>query len=60
VPGGTEVIVTSVGWDKYANRADCTVFVPGIGDLATRLIADGYAVEWDGTGPRPVPPWPIR
>lgn len=59
VPEGMVVTVISVTWDKYANRLDCDVDVPGIGDLASRLIADGYAAAWDGTGPRPVPPWPI-
>jgi endonuclease YncB( thermonuclease family) len=59
LPEGAKVSLMSVRYDKFGGRLDCTVNVPGIGDLATRLVADGYAAVWDGTGSRPVPPWPL-
>jgi hypothetical protein len=51
--------VISVRWDKFGNRLDGFVEVPGVPDLMTQMIADGYAAPWDGTGKRPIPPWPI-
>lgn len=70
-PGGTEagdnlrqlinlrtVYLHTVQVDKYGGRYDAQVTLPDIGDLATKLIADGWAAAWDGKGPRPVPPWP--
>lgn len=62
-PVGTQVTVESATWDKYA-RVDGIVLVPSLGadflgDLAERMIRDGYAAEWDGTGKAPIPPWPI-
>lgn len=57
LPPGTPVAVISVGWDKYGGRADVHV-TTGQGDLASLLIAEQWAAEWDGAGPRPVPPWP--
>jgi endonuclease YncB( thermonuclease family) len=51
--------VTSAGWDKYGGRIDGSLSVPGVGDVAARMIADGYMAAWNGVGTRPVPPWPL-
>lgn len=60
--GRGEITVTSVGVDKYAGRFDAVVWLTfesgdvwNVGDM---LVDDGMAVRWDGTGQRPVVPWP--
>ena len=58
IPVGTTVAITSVGWDKFSNRLDVTITLPDGSDLVETLIAGQWAAAWDGTGPRPVPPWP--
>jgi len=55
---GKAIYLHTVKADKYGGRYDAQVTVPGVGDLATLLIADGWAAAWDGKGPRPTPPWP--
>jgi endonuclease YncB( thermonuclease family) len=54
---GKTVTVRSVKPDKYA-RYDAAITLPDGTDLVTQLIADGWAAEWNGQGPKPVPPWP--
>ena len=51
--------LTSHGWDKYGGRIEGALDVPGVGDVMTRMVADGYAALWNGRGARPVPPWPV-
>lgn len=51
-------VVQSVGVDKFAGRFDAVLVAAGV-DVNARMVADGYAAAWDGTGPRPTPPWPI-
>jgi endonuclease YncB( thermonuclease family) len=58
LPPGTPVTLVSHGWDKYGGRTDGTVILPAIGDVGTFLIAGQWAAAWDGSGSRPVPPWP--
>lgn len=58
IPVGTVLPITSVSWDKYSNRLDVTITLADGTDLVTKLIADGWAAAWDGTGARPVPAWP--
>jgi len=58
IPVGSVVAITCMAWDKYAGRIDVSVALPGVGDLVTHLIGTGWAARWDGTGPKPVPPWP--
>jgi endonuclease YncB( thermonuclease family) len=58
IPVGTVLPITSVSWDKYSNRLDVTVTMPDGSDLVSALIAEQWAVAWDGTGTKPVPPWP--
>jgi endonuclease YncB( thermonuclease family) len=55
--------VESVHADKYAGRFDAIVVVtPTDGSdpiyVNKRLIDAGLAAAWDGTGPRPLVPWP--
>ena len=58
IPAGTVLAVESLRWDKYAGRIDANVTLPDGTDLASTLIAGQWAVAWDGTGTKPVPPWP--
>lgn len=64
LPVGLEVTVRSkvpnrpIPADKYAPRWDCLVIMPDGVDLATLLIANAWAVPWDGHGSQPKPPWP--
>ena len=44
--------------DKFGGRYDAQVTLPGDTDLATLLIAQGWAAPWDGKGPKPAPVWP--
>lgn len=59
---GTDVVLASIGDDKYAPRWDCSVsFVYNglVVDLVGLLIAQQFAAPWDGKGsPAPVPVWP--
>lgn len=45
-PPGTNVKVTSHGWDKYGGRIDATLTLPDGSDFATRMIAAGQAVPY--------------
>lgn len=59
--------VVSMKPDKFSGRFDATVFTsvetsPGYvtaTDVGGQMVEDGYAVEWNGRGPKPTPPWPI-
>lgn len=57
------VTVESVRADKFAGRFDAVVIVaPADGSapiiVNNWLVRQGYAVPWDGTGKRPLVPWP--
>lgn len=52
------VTVRSVRRDKFSGRFDGLIVSNGV-DVNAQMIADGYAAPWNGTGTRPVPPWPI-
>lgn len=58
VPAGSEVALRSVHWDKYGGRIDGAVTLADGRDLAAVLVEGQWAAAWDGSGPRPVPPWP--
>lgn len=58
LPVGSPVVLTSAKPDKYAPRWDAAVETPTIPDLAAYLIANNWAAPYDGSGPKPVPPWP--
>lgn len=58
LPVGSPVVLASSKPDKYAPRWDAAIQTPTIPDLATALIAGQWAAAWDGTGTKPVPPWP--
>jgi endonuclease YncB( thermonuclease family) len=65
LPLGSVCLVSSVHYDKYGGRIDAVVRIGEARDeardsVALIMISDGYAAAWDGTGPRPTPPWPIR
>jgi len=67
--GKGRVTVESVRADKYAGRFDAAVFVTEPTDSAGMyrawnvnawLVEQGYAVPWNGEGPRPPVPWPPK
>jgi len=58
LPVGSRVKIASVRPDKYGNRYDAAVTMPDGTDLVTQLVATQWAAAWDGTGVRPLPPWP--
>ena len=45
-PVGTKVTILSHSWDKYGGRFDGTITLPDGRDLATTMIADGFAVKY--------------
>lgn len=58
--GRGPVTIRSVRIDGNRCDADAYVVDPDGGQLWVNgwLVAHGYAVLWDGTGPRPTVPWP--
>lgn len=58
LPAGTPVVLRSLAWDKYGGRMDADVLEVDGTDLIQQLIAEQWLAVWDGTGERPVPPWP--
>jgi hypothetical protein len=53
-------MITSVKADKYAGRFDGIIWKDQAlqNSINQQMIDDGYAAPWDGTGPKPVPPFP--
>ncbi len=58
LPMGTMVSIRTVKPDKYERRYDADIVLPDGRGLVPLLIAEGWAAFWDGTGAKPVPPWP--
>lgn len=58
LPVGTVVTLRGVRPDKYAGRVDSHLTTAAGVDVGRWLVEQGWAAPWDGTGPRPVPPWP--
>lgn len=58
LPAGAVVTVASIKPDKFGGRWDAAITCDIFGDLAAELVASQWAAAWDGTGPKPVPPWP--
>lgn len=48
VPAGTQVLVTSHGWDKYGGRFDGSITLPNGTDYAALILAAGHAVPMAG------------
>jgi endonuclease YncB( thermonuclease family) len=59
IPPGSPVTVRSVKPDKYAGRFDGVIYNLVGTNVNEQMITDGYAAPWAGSGPRPLPPWPI-
>ena len=59
LPVGTVVTLHTVKPDKFGGRYDAQVELGDGTDLVALLISTGWAAAWDGTGTKPVPPWPI-
>lgn len=58
LPVGLPVIVGEVGPYPRPGHVTGSVTTPDHVDIATRLLSLGYAVPYDGVGPRPPVPWP--
>jgi endonuclease YncB( thermonuclease family) len=58
LPVGEHVVVGDVGPYPRAGHITCSLSMADGTDLAGWLIERGYAVAWDGRGPKPVVPWP--
>jgi endonuclease YncB( thermonuclease family) len=58
LPAGTVVTLRRVRPDKFAGRVDARLIRADGVDVGQWLVGHGHAASWDGTGPRPVPPWP--
>lgn len=66
LPAGTTVKIASLKADidpaavTSFDRYVVTVWAAGRGDLGDELVAEGWAVRWDGRSkPTPYPAWPI-
>jgi hypothetical protein len=59
---GSPVVLTAIKDDKYGGRLDAVITYVGPDgiphDLAADLIAEQWAVPWNGAGTQPKPPWP--
>lgn len=55
---GPTVTLTSIKPDKYGGRMLAFITLADGTDLSALLVATGWAATWDGTGPKPSPPWP--
>lgn len=55
---GPTVTLTSIKPDKYGGRMLAIITLTDGTDLSSLLVATGWAAAWDGTGPKPSPPWP--
>lgn len=58
LPPGTQIWLRAAAWDKYGGRLDADVVEVDGTDLIQTLIDQQWLAAWDGTGTRPVPPWP--
>lgn len=58
LPSGTVINLTLHRPDLYSGRHLARVTMPDGRDLATVLIAEGWAAPWNGRNKKPVPPWP--
>lgn len=58
LPVGTAVTIRTVKADKYGTRYNAAVTLPDGADLATLLLAAGWAAPYTGRGPKVAPGWP--
>lgn len=58
LPVGAPVMVSTVKIDKFGGRYDAAITLHDGRDLVALLVATNWCAAWDGTGTRPVPPWP--
>lgn len=60
LPVGSAVTICTVKADKYGTRYNAAITLADGSDLATQLLAAGYAVPYTGQGVKSVPAWPIQ
>ena len=58
LPAGEQVVIGDVGPYPRAGHVTCSVTTADGTDVATWLIVNQYAVEWNGVGAKPSVPWP--
>lgn len=49
---GNKVVITDVRWDKFGGRIDAKVELANGEDLSAKLVEKGYAMPYDGKGPK--------
>jgi len=59
LPVGALVTLRSLRPYKYGDSYMAQITLSDGTDLCNRLIADGWALPWDGRGSQPVPSWPL-
>lgn len=61
-PPGTRLVLLTTKPDKWGGRKLARVIAEdpehGSVDVSAALIADGWAMPWDGRGQQPKPTWP--
>jgi endonuclease YncB( thermonuclease family) len=66
LPLGSRVVVRShkagkdIEPDKFGGRWLADVTLPDGRDLVAHLIEQQWLAPWDGSGKKPVPPWPRK
>jgi len=59
LPPDTELELRSLKPDKYADRYDALLLLPGDPVSVNALLISGqWAAPWNGRGVKPLPPWP--
>jgi endonuclease YncB( thermonuclease family) len=58
LPPFARVKIASVKPDKFGGRYDAAVLLADGTDVVAQLVDQQWAAAWDGTGTKPVPPWP--
>lgn len=58
LPVGTKVWLRTVKPDHYGNRLDAYLHLPDGTNVNDKLVADGWALPWNGQGTQPKPAWP--
>lgn len=58
LPIGTAITIRTVKADKYGTRYNAAITLADGSDLATQLLAGGWAAPYTGRGPKVAPAWP--
>lgn len=56
--GTATIVLKDPHPDEYGNRWDAWLVLPDGTNVNDRLVADGWALPWNGQGSQPKPAWP--